>query len=75
MQQINVQYSPLAENRFVSIFDSTEDVFGVLIVKFELIVRIVAIDMMENKVQRVPGYSFICIYRGIEHIVLADPSV
>lgn len=64
MQQINVQYSP-AENRFVSIFDSTEDVFSVLVVKFELIVRIVAIDMVENKVQCVPGYSFICIYCGI----------
>ena len=50
MQQINVQYSPLAENRFVSIFDSTEDVFGIPIVKFELIVRIIAINMMKNKV-------------------------
>lgn len=53
----------------------TEGIFGVLIVKFELIVRIIAVNMMKNKVQRVPSYTFIRIYRGIEHIVLTDPSM
>ena len=75
MQQINVQYSLLAKNRFVSFSYSTEDVFGIPTVKFELIVRIVAINMMKNEVQCVSSYTFIRIYRGIKHIVLTDPSV
>lgn len=37
----------------------TKDIFGVLIVKFELTVRIIAVNMMKNKVQRVPSYTFI----------------
>ena len=65
----------LPEYRFIFTPNPTEGIFRVLIVKFELIVRIIAIDMMKNKVQRVPSYTFICIYRGIEHIVLTDPSM
>lgn len=50
MQQINVQYSMLVEYCLIFTPNPTKDIFRVLIVKFELIVRIIAVNMMKNRI-------------------------